>query len=66
MNNGKSNEQDCTADCWIQREIGNTTFQQLDLPHLARNIVKKARENNIAPDQAQFFAMEGTAWSRQV
>ena len=58
--------QDCTANAWIQRESGDTTFVQVDLLQLARNIRDAATRNGSPADQIQYFVEEGTRWTHQV
>ena len=50
----------------MQRQLGDATYQQLDLPRLAQSILKKAQESGATLEQAQAFALEGTDWSRHV
>ena len=58
--------QDCTANAWIQRESGDTTYVQVDLLQLARNICDVATRNGSPADQIQYFVDEGTRWTYQV
>ena len=58
--------QDCTANAWIQRESGDTTYVQVDLLQLARNIRDVATRNGSPADQIQYFVDEGTRWTYQV
>lgn len=46
--------------------MGDTSYQQLDLQQLAKNILQNAQKSGANLQQAEFFAMEGTSWARQV
>lgn len=46
--------------------MGDTSYQQLDLRQLAKNILQNAQQSGASLQQAEFFAMEGTSWARQV